>query len=74
TKMTMASNNKNDPFSSSSINGRMSFEEHNQRMKAFYRAHAQKLEAMGRGGTKVPKKATTPLSRQLSRKEKLNDE
>ena len=72
--MTMASNNKNDSFSSSSRNGRMSFEEHNQRMRAFYRAHAQKVEAMGRGGTKAPQKATTPLVRQLSRKEEQNDE
>lgn len=66
--MTMASSNKNDPFKSSSRNGGTSFEEHNQRMRAFYRTHARQWRQWVEEVPKAPKKATTPLLRQLSRK------
>jgi len=46
--MTMASNNRNNQFNLTSGNGRSSFQEHNQRMKAFRLAHPNNWRQWGR--------------------------
>ena len=47
TKMTTASNNRNDWFNRSSGKGRDSFQEHNQRMRAFRLAHPSNWRQRG---------------------------